>query len=113
MKDDILSLLLQAENEYQRAMKAAVEDAEKYADDRRQEQTAYVGELKRDLSHFEKTESEKLEQELTAQSAEMEKEAVRLKEQMRTIQQEKADQISERLREEVLFLIWQSLKWKR
>ena len=106
MKEDILALLLQAESEYRGAMKKAAKDAEQYADDRRSEQTAYIGEMKRHLRTFEKTESEKLEQMLAADNDRMEEEAAELKRQMKERQESLADQISERLKEEVLSLLW-------
>ena len=106
MKEDILSLLLQTEIEYQSTVKNAVKDAEKYVDDRRDEQTAYIEELKRSLHDFEKTEGVKFEKMLAAESAKMENEAARMKKHMKLRQEEKADRISELLKEEVLSLLW-------
>ena len=107
MKEDILSLLLQAESEYQGAVKKAVKEAESYVDDRRKEQAAYIEKLKQDLHMFEKTDSEMLEQMLIAESESMEEEMIKLKEQMKIRQEEKADRISGFLKEEVLSLLWQ------
>ena len=106
MKEDFFSMLLQSENEYHNAVKNAVKEAEKYVDDRRREQTAFIERLKNDLRVYEKTESKKLEQALSAENDKMEKEAVRLKKQMMSLKEKKADRISELLKEEVLSLLW-------
>ena len=106
MKDDILSLLLQAETEYNTSVKAAAKGAGKYVDSRREQQAAYITGKKKEFSAFEKTESEKLEQSLIAESEKLEKEAAALKAKMRVRQEEKADRISELLKEEVLSLLW-------
>ena len=107
MKDDTLSLLLQAEKEYHSAVKEAVRDAEKYADNRRAEQVVYLEEQKQTWRLFESAEGEKLEQALLVESEKLEEEAVKLKEQMKLRQTEKADWISERLKERVMSLLWQ------
>ena len=107
MKEDILFLLLQAESEYHSDVKTAVKEAENYVENRRKEQNVYISELKQNLAFFEKTENDKLEQRLIAEGERMEEEAVRLKKQMKIHQQEKADKISEILKEEVLSRLWQ------
>ena len=101
-----MSLLLQAEIEYHNAVKNSVKSAEKYVDDSRKEQTAYIEELKQSLLFYEKTESEMLEQTLFIESEKMEITASGLKEQMKIRKEDKADQISELLKEEVLSLLW-------
>ena len=107
MEQDILSVLLQAESEYDSVIKHAVKEAENYVESRRNEQTAEIEELKRKLVAFEMTENEALEQTLIDEGEKMETEAARLKEQMKIRQEEKADRISELLKEEVLSLLWQ------
>ena len=107
MKDDVLALLLQTEIEYNSAIKAAVENAGKYVDDRRQEQQAYIAGIKSDLDSFERTESEMLEQTLSFECSKMEQEADRRKEQMRALKEKSADKIAQRLKEEVFTLLWQ------
>ena len=107
LKEEVLSLLLQTESEYHNAIKKAVKSAEKYVDDSRKEQAAYIEGLKQDLYFFEKTGSEELELMLSAESEKMETEAVRLKEKMKLRQEEKADRISDSLKKEVLSLLWQ------
>ena len=106
MKKDILSLLLQAESEFQAALRGAVEEAEQYVDDRRSEQAAYVEELKREWHLFEQTEADELERALAAEGQRMEEEALRIKEQLRTRKEREEDRISEGLKEEVLSLLW-------
>ena len=106
LKEDVLSLLLQTENEYHNTVKNAVKEAEKYVDARRKGQAAFVERLKQDLHLYEKTEAEKLEQALTAENEKMEREAERLKKRMKARQEKKADRISELLKEEVLSLLW-------
>jgi len=102
-----LAVLLQAEDEYHIAVKGAVKEAEKYSDDRKSDQAAYIEQLKRDWHAFEQAENERLERELLAQEKNMEAEAAELRARMKLRQQEKADEISERLKEEVLSLLWQ------
>jgi len=107
LKENILSPLLQAEQEYQTAVKAAVDKAEHYAHDREQEQITFYEEGKKDWRRFEETESEKLKQTMAADGDIMEEQAIRLRKEMKLRQLEKADEISERLMEEVLSTLWQ------
>ena len=106
MKEDVLSLLLESEEEYFRAVKDAESDAGEYVNGRRKEQSVFIGELKQETYLYEKSESEKLERALSEEYERMEKEADRLKKRMKTRQREKADWISELLKEEVLSLLW-------
>lgn len=107
MKDDVLTLLLQTEKEYHSAMRAAVENAEKYIDESRKEQQVYIAEMKRDFDSFEKAETERLEQALALECGNMEQEAERRKARMRALKEEHTEKISQRLKEEVLALLWQ------
>ena len=104
MNEDILYLLLQAENEYHAAMKNAVKDAEDYSDECRKKQAAYIEELKQKWHLFEDSEKSKLEKMLFENGQKLEIKAAELKERLRTGQKKKADQISERLKKEVLSL---------
>ena len=104
MNEDILYVLLQAENEYQSAMKNAVKEAEDYADGLRNKQAAYIEELKQNWHLFEVSENEKLEKMLFDDEQRLEAKTADLKEQLRISQKKKADLISERLKEEVLSL---------
>ena len=106
MKEDILFLLLQAESEYHSDVKTAVREADNYVKNRRKEQESYIEELKQKLALFEKTESDMLERRLIADSGRMEEEAVKVKKKMKIRQQEKADKISDILKEEVLSRLW-------
>jgi len=106
MNEDILSLLLQTEDEYHDVMKHSLKEAENYVGDRRNEQEAYIEQLKRNLVVFEENENDRLEESLLVECGRMEDEAARLKEQLRICQQEKADRISGHIKEEVLSLLW-------
>ena len=105
MKEDILALLLQSEKEYRSAVKTAVADGEKYVAGRRKEQESQVSRLKTDFRAYEESESENLEQTLLDESGSMEREAAGLKMKMKQRQEEKAELISLRLKEEVLSLL--------
>ena len=104
MNEDILSVLLQAESEYHAAVNTAVKKGENYADNCRKKQSAYIETLKRDWDLFEKTESDKLKNTLSDDEKRMDKEKEESKEKLKISQKEKADTISERLKEEVLSL---------
>jgi len=104
LSEDILSLLLQAENEYHAAMENAVKDAENYADDCKKKQAAYIEDLKQDWHLFEKSENDRLDKMLDEKEQDLETKMAELKEQLKISQQKKADLISERLKEEVIFL---------
>ena len=105
--EDILNLILQAEKEYQTIMKNSVIDAGQYVDEGKAKQDAYFEELKRDWYLFAKGESQKYLKMLYEDEKRMETEIAELKEQYKLCQKKKADSISERLKEEVLSLIWQ------
>jgi len=107
MKEDMVAQLLLAESEYHDVIKAAVKEAEQYERDRKEEQLAYAEGLKNEWHEFERAENKKLELQLFIDNEKMEKEADRLKGQMRILREENAGQISTRLKEEVLSLIWQ------
>jgi len=107
MKEDMVAHLVLAESEYHDVIKAAVKEAERYEHDRKEEQLAYAERLKHEWHEFERAENKKLELQLFIDNEKMEKEAERLKGQMRVLRKENAGQISTRLKEEVLSLIWQ------
>jgi len=104
LNEDILSVLLQAESEYHAAVENAVENAGIYTDDCRKKQSAYIEVLKQDWDSFEKAESDKLENMLLKDEQKMEAEMEELRKRLKISQSEKADIISERLKEEVLSL---------
>ena len=97
-----MSLILQAENEYHDAIKKAVREAEKYTDDCRNRQRAYIEELNREWELLEKAEQEKLEKALLEAEKKMEKETAQTKARLKSYQEKKVDTISERLKEEVV-----------
>jgi len=99
-----LALLLQAENEYNTAVKTAVSEAENYADGCKKNQNAFIESLKQEWHLFEKSENEKFEKILDENEQNLEAKTKELKKQLKINQERKADFISERLKEEVLSL---------
>lgn len=104
MNDDILALILQAENEYQVSMKNAVTEAENYAGDCKQKQNAYIEDLNQEWHLFEKSENDKLAEMLAENEKKLEAETAELKERLNISQKNKADTISGRLKREVISL---------
>jgi len=104
LNESILSLLLQAENEYDAAIKNAVKETENYADECRKEQDAYVDGLNRDWEIFEKSETDKLDKTLAETEQNLEIKMAELKNQLKLRQEKKAELISGRLKEEVISL---------
>ncbi|MCL2814761.1 MAG: hypothetical protein FWD23_09195 [Oscillospiraceae bacterium] len=102
MNEDILSLLLQAENEYHAAMENAAKEAEVYEQDNEKNQAGYIDELKREWDLFEKSENRKLAQMIADEEQKSEKKAAEQKNQLKESQKKKAEIISERLKKEVL-----------
>ena len=99
-----MSLLLQAENEYHAAVRSAVSEAEKYADDCKKKQDAYIENLKQEWHSFEKSENDKRDKKLAEDEKNLEAKTAELKKRLKICQEKKADQISERLKGEVLAL---------
>ena len=104
MKNDVLKLIIQAEIGYQEAVKDAVDAAEKYVGERRDEQSAFIKSLEEDWDDFEQKENTVLTEKLTSNEVQQEAALEKRKEDLRIRQQLKADAISERLKEEVLNL---------
>ena len=102
LKEDILELFLQAEKEYHDATKHTAEKAEKYKQERKNEQKDNFEYLRRELRSFEKSEREKFESALFEQRRKMEKEYADAKERLKACQRNRAGLISERLKREVL-----------
>lgn len=102
MNEKIMSLILQSENEYIEAVKRADAEAEIYAKDCLNRQTAKFIKLKQEWERFEKDENKNLKDMLSEAEQRIEKETAKMKERLKVRQQEKADIISERLKEEVL-----------
>ena len=104
MSDDIIGTILRAESDYNFALEKAVEEAEKYAQDSRNDQSAYLEELRKDFHAFEKSERDKFDKTLFESLRKMDAENATLKEQLKACQSDKADAISDRLMKEVLLL---------
>ena len=102
MKDDILDPILQAEKEYHHAMKSALSEAERYVDDCKEKQAAYLEKLNREWHIFEKAENQKFEKRLADDEHRMEAETALLKSKLKSRQEIKAESISERVKREVL-----------
>jgi len=104
LKKDVLSLILQAEGEYDAAVRFTIKEAQQYTEARRREQAAYIEGLRQEWLAFENAESEKLEQLLTARESELMDELEQQKVRLKLCQEAKAGPISERIKEEVLSL---------
>ena len=102
MSEHIVNLIRQAEKEYHSTIKNAVTEAERYADDCKTKQNVYIEELEREWYTFERAENEKLEKALSEAEHKLETETALAKERLKNCQRKKLDEISERLREEVL-----------
>jgi len=99
---DVLTVLLQAEKEYYDAIRTAVKDAEIYSEGSREKQRLYKEVLKEEWERFEEEENENLQNALFEAEQRLAQETEQKKELLRTCQKNKADQISERLKKEVL-----------
>jgi len=104
LREDIISLIIHAEHDYHDGVKKAIAEAEAYADERKKKQIVYVDWQKREWERFEKSENAKLEKKLAAAEQRLEKETAEMKNRLKTAQEKKVNQISERLKEEVLSL---------
>lgn len=102
MSEDIINIILRAENDYHFAMSNATEDAEKYAQESRNEQRDYLDKLQRDFHQFEAEQREHFEKVLYESMRKMNEEHAALKNQLKNCQIKKAEQISKRLKKEVL-----------
>lgn len=104
MSEDILLLILKAEDEYDAAIKNAAKQAEEYADACKKQQTDYIESIKQNWHLFEKSEIEKLEAVLAETEQKLEAKTAELKIRLKASQKSKADFISKRLKEEVISL---------
>jgi len=104
LKNNVLELILKAENSYHETVKIAVKESEEYADERRKEQLVYSKSLEHEWSVYEKSENQKLERALIDDKVQLERETEETKEQLRDLQRLKLEIISDRLKEEVLSL---------
>ena len=104
MNNEIMSLILQAEKEYQESMKKAVREAEVYSDECSDKRSSYIDELEREWELFKKSEDDRFKYKLAEDEEMMEAKKTEMKGRLRARQEAKADMISERLKKEVLSL---------
>ncbi|MCL2164317.1 MAG: hypothetical protein FWH55_07980 [Oscillospiraceae bacterium] len=104
MKENVLSLILQIESDYHKAVDDAVEKADVYVTACRQDQRVFFSELDREWELFEAAEQKKFDIKLKEEEHRMEKELASRKIQLKARQQDFAELISERLKKEVLSL---------
>jgi hypothetical protein len=104
LNEDVISLLLQVENDYHNAVKTAVDEAMNYADGCKKKQDAYIDGLNRDWHLFETSENNKLDKKLSEDEKNLEAKTAELKTRLKISRENKAELISERLKEEVLAL---------
>jgi transcription initiation factor TFIID subunit TAF12 len=104
MRENIMALVLKAEQVYHHAVQSAVHKAELYTDECKKEQSIYVETLQNDWYTFEKSEKQKFEESLLKDEKELEVKLAKDKEQIKNLQKNKVEEISERLKKEVLSL---------
>lgn len=102
MKDDVLGLILHAEGEYSGALKNAVSDAAKYADESRAAHADRMEQLKSDFQLFERSEREMFEEALAEYDAHMSQKLKEAKERLMASQAAMIGKLSERIKNEVL-----------
>ena len=102
MKNDVLQLIIQAEEDYQKTVHEAVLEAEQYVDEQRDKQSVYIKQLEEEWTLFEGKENRVLEEKMTANQVEQEAILEQRKIELQARQQEKKADISERLKKEVL-----------
>jgi hypothetical protein len=104
VKEDILTLIMKAEKDYNKSVDKAMADAKLYVDGKRKIQNDHVEELKREWYLYAKSENEKFLDMLLEKEREIDNESDTRKAELRAMQLEKAEAISERIKEEVLSL---------
>ncbi|MCL2548190.1 MAG: hypothetical protein FWE76_03395 [Symbiobacteriaceae bacterium] len=102
MREDILAMILVAEDEYQQALVEAEREAELYISERRREQNAYLEKLLQEWEQFEENENLRLQAMLSEDERQLNEETRLARERLLARQQEVAELISERLKQEVL-----------
>jgi peptidoglycan hydrolase CwlO-like protein len=99
---DALGLILQAEREYYIAIDKAVIEGKRYVDERKLKQEEHIKKEKNEWNLFEVSENEKLQSKLAKEEQRIEELLSELKDELKEMQEKKADIISTRLKEEVL-----------
>jgi len=102
VREDILAMILVAEDEYQQALVEAEREAELYISERRREQNAYLEKLLQEWEQFEENENLRLQAMLSEDERQLNEETRLARERLLARQQEVAELISERLKQEVL-----------
>ena len=104
MNEDIISIILRAENDYHSELEKTTLQAEEYEQDSRTKQRAYQEKLRGDFQTFEKEQRDEFDKTLYESMQKMDSENNTIKEQMKACQKNMAEIISERLKKEVLSL---------
>jgi hypothetical protein len=103
-KDEVINLILQAEQNYHDAVEQAVKAAEGYAEESREKQRVFQDGVKQEWRAFEQAESERLAALLAEAEREAEAETAKMRERLKACQEEHIEALSERLKKEVLSL---------
>jgi len=103
MIEDVMNIILRAENDYHFAISNAVEEAEKYAEDSRRKQGAYLDGLRRGFHEYERAQQAEFEKTLYDSMRKMNEDNAAAKEHLEDCQHKKSGQISARLKKEVLY----------
>jgi len=104
MEEDIIGIVLRAENEYQYAINNAVEKAEEYAEGNRGDQSAFLEKQRLDFELFEKEQREHFEKTLRENMHKMNEDNSISKEKLTASFTGKAETVSDRLMKEVLVI---------
>ena len=102
MGEDIIASILLVENEYQQAIESAQNKAQLLISERRKMQAEHLEQMRLEWEKFEQEQALQLTQMLSEQEKRMDEEAFELRGRLRKKQQEVAEIISERLKQEVL-----------
>ena len=106
MKQDILNLILRAEDEYREKLGASIIEAEQYVDESKKKQIDNFERLKYEWYLFEKREKEKFEKLLIETEQKMEAETQIKKDGLSARRRDRIGPVADRLKKEVLSLIW-------
>ena len=106
MKQEIFNLILEAEDKYRASVHEAVINAENYVDEVKKKQSVEFEGVRYGWYLFEKGETEKFTKKITDDESRLEKEAEEKKIILKKLRDEKIEEISERLKEEVLSFAW-------
>jgi len=102
MKEDLLKIILRAEEQYHRSIRDAVQEAEDYVNEQRQIQNDHILEAEQEWNVFEQQEADRLMLRLQKEEHEKEADMDVKRAELRARQALKIEQISDRLVKEVL-----------